>query len=294
MEALLLLGYTSECDAGCGWSTQLQRAFKEGFYTESACDVGDPGSIPGSARSLGKGIGYPLWCSWASPVAQLVKNPPAVRDTWVRSLGWEDPLEKGKATHSSILAWGIPWTVHGVSKSRARLSDFHFSLYTEGEEKTPKTNEAVMYSGDSQTSSVKGPIINPLGPSLSVAITAPTCGQVLSDSCDPTDCSPPGSSVHGILQARIQEWAASSSSGEPPRPSDQICISCIGWWILHHWAPLGCTSVVTLQPYHESSHWQQVNERGSLGANQTLWIPKYKFHIIFMDDKIFFFSPPTI
>ena len=44
----------------------------------------------------------------ASPVAQLVKNPPAM---WVRSLGWKDPLEKGKATHSSILAWRIPWTV---------------------------------------------------------------------------------------------------------------------------------------------------------------------------------------
>ena len=48
---------------------------------------------------------------WASLVAQLVKNPPVMQETWVRSLGWEDPLEKGKATHSSILAWRIPWTV---------------------------------------------------------------------------------------------------------------------------------------------------------------------------------------
>ena len=47
----------------------------------------------------------------ASLVAQLVKNPPAMQETWVRSLGWEDPLEKGEATHSSILAWRIPWTV---------------------------------------------------------------------------------------------------------------------------------------------------------------------------------------
>ena len=47
---------------------------------------------------------------WASPVAQMVKNPPAMRETWVRSLGWEDPLEKATATHSSILAWRIPWT----------------------------------------------------------------------------------------------------------------------------------------------------------------------------------------
>ena len=49
--------------------------------------------------------------SWASLVAQLVKNPPARLDTWVQSLCWEDPLEKGKASHSSILAWRIPWTV---------------------------------------------------------------------------------------------------------------------------------------------------------------------------------------
>ena len=48
---------------------------------------------------------------WASLVAQLVKNPPAMPETWVQSLGWEDPLEKAKATHSSILAWRIPWTV---------------------------------------------------------------------------------------------------------------------------------------------------------------------------------------
>ena len=48
---------------------------------------------------------------WASLVAQLVKNSPAMQETWVQSLGWEDPLEKGKATHSSILAWRIPWTV---------------------------------------------------------------------------------------------------------------------------------------------------------------------------------------
>ena len=54
---------------------------------------------------------------WASLVVQLVKNLPAMQETWVWSLGWEDPLEKRKATHSSILAWRIPWTAHGVAKS---------------------------------------------------------------------------------------------------------------------------------------------------------------------------------
>ena len=78
---------------------------------EFTCNVEDPGLIPGSGRSAGEGIGYPLQYSWASPVTQLVKNPSAMWETWVRSLGWEDPLEKGKATHSSILAWRIPWTV---------------------------------------------------------------------------------------------------------------------------------------------------------------------------------------
>ena len=78
---------------------------------ESACNAGDPSLIPGSGRSTGEGIGYPLQYSWAPCMAQLVKNPPAVRETWVQSLGWEDPLEKGKATLSSNLAWRIPWTV---------------------------------------------------------------------------------------------------------------------------------------------------------------------------------------
>ena len=76
---------------------------------EFACNAGDPHSIPGSGRSSGEGIGYPLQYSWASLVAQLVKNPLAMQETWVRPLSWEDPLEKGKATHSSILAWRIPW-----------------------------------------------------------------------------------------------------------------------------------------------------------------------------------------
>ena len=60
--------------------------------------------IPGLGRTAGEGTGYPLQYSWASLVAQLVKNLPAMQETWVQFLGWEDPLEKGKATHSGILA----------------------------------------------------------------------------------------------------------------------------------------------------------------------------------------------
>ena len=116
---------------------------------ESVCNAGDSGSIPGSGRSSGEGVGYSLPYSEASLVAQLVKNPPAVWKTWVQSLAWEYPLEKGTATHSNILAWRIPWTIqsiyiqyiqticyivhrlyslcnHGVAKSQTPLSNFHF------------------------------------------------------------------------------------------------------------------------------------------------------------------------
>ena len=78
---------------------------------ESASNAGAPCLIPGLGRSVGEGIGYPLQYSWASLVTQLVKNLPAMQETWVRSLVWDDPLEKGKATHSIILAWRSPWTV---------------------------------------------------------------------------------------------------------------------------------------------------------------------------------------
>ena len=96
---------------------------------ETTCNAGNPSLIPGSGRAPGQGVGYPLQYSWASLVAQTVKNPPAMQENWVRSLGWEDPLEEGIATHSSVLAGRIPmdrgawWaTVHGVTKGQTRLS----------------------------------------------------------------------------------------------------------------------------------------------------------------------------
>ena len=83
--------------------------------------------IPETGRSLEEGIDYLLQYLCASLVAQTVKNPPARWETWVRSLGWEDPLKEGMETHSSILAWRIPWTEeprvgsHGLQ--RVRLGD---------------------------------------------------------------------------------------------------------------------------------------------------------------------------
>ena len=74
--------------------------------------------IPGSERSAREDIAYRLQYAWTSLVVQMVKNLPTMRETWVRSLGWKDPLEKGKATHSSILAWRIPWTVWSMASQR--------------------------------------------------------------------------------------------------------------------------------------------------------------------------------
>ena len=111
-----------------GWSLRSTAAEQPGPLRfphssagkDSTCNTGDPGSIPGSGRSPGERKGYPLQYSWASLVAQLVKNLPAMRETPVPFLGWEDPLEEGKASHSGILTWRIPWTdrmVHGVAES---------------------------------------------------------------------------------------------------------------------------------------------------------------------------------
>ena len=92
---------------------------------ESTCSAGGPSLIPESGRSAEDGIGYPLQYPWASLVIQQVKNLPAIWDTWVQSLGWEDPLEKGKATHSSILAWKILWILSSMG-SLLSSSSFPF------------------------------------------------------------------------------------------------------------------------------------------------------------------------
>ena len=93
----------SKADADAAWSSFEQCCAPgcicfpgSSVCKESACNAGDPGSIPGLGRSVGEGIGYSLQYYWASLVAQLVKNPPAMWETWVRFLGWEDPLEKGQ------------------------------------------------------------------------------------------------------------------------------------------------------------------------------------------------------
>ena len=102
---------------------------------ESTCNAGDPISIPGSGRSPGEGVGYPLQYSWASLVAQAVMNLPAVWETWVWSLSWEYLLERWTATHSCILTLKFHeprcladhslW----VAESQTWLSDFHSPFF---------------------------------------------------------------------------------------------------------------------------------------------------------------------
>ena len=95
---------------------------------ESACNAGDPGSIPGSGRSTGEGIGYPLQYSWASLVAQLVKNPPAMRETSgsIPVLGRSPGEGKGYPLQCSVLDNSMDCKDHGVTKSWTQLSNFHF------------------------------------------------------------------------------------------------------------------------------------------------------------------------
>ena len=89
--------------------------------------MGGPGSIPGSGRSAEEGVGYPLQSSWACLLAQLVKNLPPKWETRVLSQGWEDPLEEGTASHSSILACRIPQTVYSPwGHKELDMTDFHY------------------------------------------------------------------------------------------------------------------------------------------------------------------------
>ena len=103
--------------------------FDSSVGKEFFCNAGDPSSIPGSGRSAGEGTCYPLQYSWTSLMAQLVKNPSTMWETWVWSLGWEDPLEKGKKGNPLQyfgLENSMKCKVHRDAKNWTRLSNFHF------------------------------------------------------------------------------------------------------------------------------------------------------------------------
>ena len=109
---------TSYCSHHWSWTLSLKLLLlTSGFMTQASLvaqlvknppTAGDPGSIPRLSKSPGEGVDYPLQYSWASLVTQVGKNSLAMWETWVPSLGWQDPLEEGMATHSNILTWRIP------------------------------------------------------------------------------------------------------------------------------------------------------------------------------------------
>ena len=144
-------------------------------------------------------------------MAQMVKNLPAIQETCVWSLGWEDPLEKEMETHSSILAWKILWT-----EEPGRLQPM--GLETVAQDWVTSLNFCLSFAPKYFCMHTK---------SL----------QSFPTLCDPMDCSLPCSSVHGILQARILEWVAisfSSGSSQSRDPTWVSCISCIGRWVHYH------------------------------------------------------------
>ena len=282
---------------------------------ESACNAGDPGLILGLGRSTGKGIGYPLQYFGASLVVQTVKNLPAMWKTWVWSLGWEDPgdgcpgLEKGKATHSSILDWRIPWTIspwgrkESDTTARASLTFFTSSadnppkkknftlteklknMYNDVKRATHKSKMdfiriksfcswrtllrkrqdkpqikrkyfkntylikdlCIEYREIHTTNSLIkiGKIFEQIFYQRRDTNGREACEKMLNivshccccccylatkscpTLCNPMNCSPPGSSVHAISQARILEWIAISFSRGSSWPRDQTHVSCL-------------------------------------------------------------------
>ena len=121
---------------------------------------------------------------WHALRALCMQNLPAVQETWVQSLGWEDPLEKEKTTYSSILAWRIPWTVHGVTKSQKQLRNFHFSLHKASFLDTLHQIPRLFFR--------------------MLLLSRFSRVRLCATLWDPVDCSLPGSSVHGIFQARVK------------------------------------------------------------------------------------------
>ena len=150
----------------------------------------------------------------ASLIAQLAKNPPAMQETWVWSLGWEDPLEKGKATHSVF--W--PGEFHGLySPWGHKESDTteHLSLHF---------IQGLVYILAHMFCPLRGPESKEtpaakITPGIKILVSNACACSVVSDSLQSHElCSPPDPSVHRIFQARILEWAAISSCRGSPKP----------------------------------------------------------------------------
>ena len=147
-----------------------------------------------------------IYMCGASLVAQMVKNSPVMQETRVWSLGREDLLEKGMATHSSILAWRVPWTEEPGRLQSMRCKELDMT-------------ERLTFHAFGTHLEGRAPIDRALTLTL----------KLLSRLrlCNPMDCSLPGSSVHGIFQARVLEWVAISFSRRSSRPKDRTWVSRI-------------------------------------------------------------------
>ena len=191
---------------------------------KSACNEGDPDLIPGSGRCTGEGIGYPLQYSWASIVAQLVKNPPAMGESGPWSLGWEDPPEKGKSTHSSILAWRIPWTVYSPWSCKESDTTEWLSLSLWSSQVVLTVKNLPVNSGDIKDSG--------LTPG-SGRYPGERNGNTLQYSYleNPMDRGAWRATVHGIAKSRM--W--------------------LKWLSTHTFTPLNFGGTQTFSPHHRDS-----------------------------------------
>ena len=159
------------------------------------------------------------------------KESACMQETWVQSLDWEAPLEKEMAIHFSILAWRIPWIKEpdrSQSMESQSQNDWVTNIFTLSLSMTScwlqRQSHSKLWCYRLKKFTLS---------SSSVCIHAQSCLTL----CNSMNCSPPGSSVHGLLQARILEWVAISFSKGSSPPRDQTgnsCVSCIGRWILYH------------------------------------------------------------
>ena len=149
----------------------------------------------------------------------MVKNPPAMQEMWAQSLGWKDPLEKEMAIHSSILAWEIPWT-----EKPSRLQSMGSQRVGHGW--ATFTSIIVLQCCVGFCCTIRESAV--------CACTPRHCSRVWL--CSSMDCSLSGSSVHGILQARILKWVARPSSRGSRGHWDWTNISCIAGGFFTHWA----------------------------------------------------------
>ena len=217
---------------------------------EFACSAGDPGSIPGLERSPRERIVYPLQYSWASLVAQLVKNPPAMQETWVQSLGWDDPWRRESlptpiflpgefhglqsmglqrvgqdwATFTFFCSYQASTHLRSSSTLEYELSRLIWEIHGTEESIWIWCQRQHFYCGG-ELKEIKNQQ-NAWGDTESVSEKSKVLvGQSCPMLCDTMDCSPPSSSVHGISKARMLEWAAISFSRGSSWPSDRTQVS---------------------------------------------------------------------